>query len=406
MKKLLFLIAFIILFPVKFVFANFSDQEIVSLNLASTGWWVKPTVTVNAPNGGELIAESSSYAITWSAASTDPASPVAINIYYSADGGTTYNSIATGEPNDAIYLWTVPTVGTTLGKIKIVATDGHGLTNFDESNATFTIVDPPVTTLQVNGKSVTEAVTHNWSLTGDVSTISATVMRVGSSDPVVDGNTFDQNVLSQTISNTVKNIFFSYNFSSYDYPPFDAPGFRFTVNGQSLLELWAGDVNPEATEAGVLHSTGWQNFSFDPSIFSDVSLNLSFLAGNSSSALDLNSWVDIKNLTTATVSANLGTLFTLTSTSGTPVLDPLTFASSPSGQHTLTYYSVDPLLPAETPKTQDVYLQRSPLPAIIDLDNIATTSSSLKLKWISNGGVAYDLSYGATRVTPWPTPRP
>ncbi len=346
--KIFFWFIFFIFALSKNIFAHFSDEDSVTANSVSTGWWVAPTIVVLTPNGGETLTAGDSYIITWSAVSTDPAATASVDIFYSLDNGVTYHSLAAGETNDSLYPWTVPALSSTNARIKITAADSHGLANSDESDAVFTIIDPPPV-LTVNSKSII-----------DVFAFGSAVTRLGSDDPVGTGSAFDQNIFSQTIPNIVKNVFFSYNFNSYDYPPYDAPGFQFSVNNKTLLELWAKDVNP-AAEVG-LHSTGWQNFSFDPAIFSDPSLNLKFAAGNSPNALDLNSWVDFKNLTTATVSANSTSTF-----------------SAPLANY-----------PFEIPF-------KGPPPAIADLEIVATASSSLTLRWTSNGGVAYDLNNATPR---------
>ena len=97
-----------------------------------------PTVTVIAPNGGESWKKGSKQQITWTA--TDNVDVTAIDIYYSTDSGATYpNIIATGETNDRIYTWTVPSTLSKTCRVKVVAHDATGNTDEDESNADFEI---------------------------------------------------------------------------------------------------------------------------------------------------------------------------------------------------------------------------------------------------------------------------
>lgn len=127
------------LFP-KSVGAYFTTNASSTNNALSSGWWVPPSATVNSPNGGETLYQGNSYNITWTAAPSDPLATATIDLYYSTDGGTTYpNTITTGETNDGNYSWVVPAVISSSVKIKVVATDSHGLANNDESNTNFTI---------------------------------------------------------------------------------------------------------------------------------------------------------------------------------------------------------------------------------------------------------------------------
>ncbi len=61
-----------------------------------------PTVSLLYPAGGEIT--SGIIDIQWNA--TDPdGDQLSIDLYYSSDGGNTWNTIATGEVNDGSYLW-------------------------------------------------------------------------------------------------------------------------------------------------------------------------------------------------------------------------------------------------------------------------------------------------------------
>lgn len=87
---------------------------------------VPPTVAVTAPNGGETLAAAGASNITWTA--TDATSGVAnsILIEYSANGGSTYSSVSSGETNDGTYSWTVPSSASTTALIRVTATDAAG----------------------------------------------------------------------------------------------------------------------------------------------------------------------------------------------------------------------------------------------------------------------------------------
>ena len=104
-----------------------------------------PTVTVTAPNGGEILQVGQVFDITWNA--SDPNGDATIqkfDIRLSTDGGANYNFVV--APNVAgtarQFTWTVPVgFNTTQARIRVTATDTQGATAQDDSNENFTISD-------------------------------------------------------------------------------------------------------------------------------------------------------------------------------------------------------------------------------------------------------------------------
>jgi parallel beta-helix repeat protein len=97
-----------------------------------------PTVTLMSPNGGEIIAAGQPYTITWQASDDRPG--VSCSVLLSVDGGSTYNTLASGLMGAQSYTWQVPAVlGATRARIRVVCRDGAGMTSQDESDATFAI---------------------------------------------------------------------------------------------------------------------------------------------------------------------------------------------------------------------------------------------------------------------------
>jgi hypothetical protein len=96
-----------------------------------------PDVEVVSPNGGEAWGIGGIKAIEWMAA--DPAGVDSVSIYYSADGGGTYNLIASGEPNDSVYLWSVPEAQSDSALVMVVAYDPSLNAGSDESDSLFVI---------------------------------------------------------------------------------------------------------------------------------------------------------------------------------------------------------------------------------------------------------------------------
>jgi hypothetical protein len=113
-----------------------------------------PTVTVTAPNGGEVLQVGQTFDITWTA--SDPNGDATIqkfDVRLSIDGGANFN--LTVAPNVAgtarKFTWTVPVgFNTTQGRIRVIVTDTQGATSQDDSNANFTIADTGVVATLTN----------------------------------------------------------------------------------------------------------------------------------------------------------------------------------------------------------------------------------------------------------------
>lgn len=102
-----------------------------------------PVPTVLKPNGGEEIPSGSIYDIKWNVSvGTYSLAINPLNISYSTDGGTTWDSIAADEPNDGRYHWDVPNIDPSTSNclIKVEARDTHGNTGNDTSDSVFIIL--------------------------------------------------------------------------------------------------------------------------------------------------------------------------------------------------------------------------------------------------------------------------
>ncbi|MFX0095366.1 MAG: fibronectin type III domain-containing protein, partial [Candidatus Hodarchaeota archaeon] len=96
------------------------------------------TPTIHYPNGGEMLYGTIN--IQWSA-STDPfGHSLTYQVSYSADGGSTWTTLAIGLTTTS-YSWnTVPVLEGSNYLVKVVAVCSEGLTAEDTSNSTFTIL--------------------------------------------------------------------------------------------------------------------------------------------------------------------------------------------------------------------------------------------------------------------------
>ena len=97
-----------------------------------------PYVTAVTPSGGDVAYYGTDHEITWVA--TDNVRVDSVDIMLSTDGGYTFpDTIATGEPNDSSFMWTVPDIDTNTARIRIVATDAGLNQAANKSAADFTI---------------------------------------------------------------------------------------------------------------------------------------------------------------------------------------------------------------------------------------------------------------------------
>jgi agmatine deiminase len=80
-----------------------------------------PSAHVIWPDGGELLVAGTTQTILWEATDTDNVEIPQADLYYSTDGGATYEYIDTTTDTGA-YEWTVPDVVTAQALIKVVVT--------------------------------------------------------------------------------------------------------------------------------------------------------------------------------------------------------------------------------------------------------------------------------------------
>jgi photosystem II stability/assembly factor-like uncharacterized protein len=110
-------------------------------------------LTLSSPNGGENLNNGSNYYITWQSVGID-----FVDIFYSTDGGASYNIIDSNVYNIGYFNWQINASTGSNCKIKIADSNNQFL--FDESNAAFSInsTTPTITLLSPNGS---EQLLHN-----------------------------------------------------------------------------------------------------------------------------------------------------------------------------------------------------------------------------------------------------
>jgi hypothetical protein len=103
-----------------------------------------PTVSVTAPNGGEVLVAGTHANITWTA--TDNVAVTTVDLELSRNGAAgPYTSIATGIANTGTFDWLVTLPTTSQALIRVTAHDAAGHATEDVSNAVFSITGRTLT---------------------------------------------------------------------------------------------------------------------------------------------------------------------------------------------------------------------------------------------------------------------
>jgi hypothetical protein len=119
-----------------------------------------PVVTVTAPNGGEVLTAGQVYTITWNV--TDNVGATQTSIYYSHDGGSSYDLIDSLSGNPGSYDWTVPSTPFTQCLAKVYAYDQGGSQGWDVSDNLFTIQEAPIPYIWVKSIDLSLVTNGPW----------------------------------------------------------------------------------------------------------------------------------------------------------------------------------------------------------------------------------------------------
>lgn len=123
----------------------------------------KPALVLVTPNTSETFSNSQDVRIQWNASDIN-FGPTPLNLYFSKDGGGTWEIIKKGLPNTGTYVWKLPTESSEYYRVKVVASDLAGNESEDVSDANFRVDGkPPVTrvTGPTDAKSPVFDVTYN-----------------------------------------------------------------------------------------------------------------------------------------------------------------------------------------------------------------------------------------------------
>jgi FlgD Ig-like domain/Ser-Thr-rich glycosyl-phosphatidyl-inositol-anchored membrane family len=192
-----------------YTFTNVTASHTITATFADV---TAPTVTVTAPNGGELWLVGTSHSITWTA--SDNVGVTSVDIAWSTDGGATYpNVIATGVANTGSYSWS-PTIATASARVRVTAHDAASNSTADASNANFATAQWTIlATAGANGSiapSGTVTVAHGanqtFTLTPAAGCAVASIVVDGVSQTVASSYTFTNVTANHTIAATFVDV--------------------------------------------------------------------------------------------------------------------------------------------------------------------------------------------------------
>lgn len=135
-----------------YVFAkDLAGNISASTNLSMTLDQTNPVISLNTLNSSQSFKGGVSQNINWTISDINWGAQK-IDLSYSTDGGNTYALISSNVANTGPYLWTLPTINSTLVKVKVSGCDlaGNCSAAVSAGNLTIDSTGPKVTKLVLN----------------------------------------------------------------------------------------------------------------------------------------------------------------------------------------------------------------------------------------------------------------
>ena len=123
--------------PDTVITASTLDDEVAPPTSGGGGGSVAQSITLNAPNGGEVLHAGEVKNVSWTYRG---AAPSAVRLELSTDGGSTYSALTQDAGANGLYAWTVPDVSTFSAKLRVSMLQYGSPVASDDSDAAFSIL--------------------------------------------------------------------------------------------------------------------------------------------------------------------------------------------------------------------------------------------------------------------------
>ncbi|MCE1188234.1 MAG: hypothetical protein LWX56_03755, partial [Ignavibacteria bacterium] len=241
----------------------------------------QPAISVLSPNGGESYSSDSKQNITWN--STGIAN---VTIELSSNNGASWDTIATKVVSSGQYLWTVPSVNSSLCKIRIKNYDGGIPSAVSAGTFSITTVQPQNIhiTRPTGGESFT--VGSQQSVTWTSSGISIVNLDYTTNNGVswvsIATNQPSNGIYSWVIPNTVAGNCKVRISDAVDNTPTDQSPATFSIVPQPVLNLIQPNGN-EKVLSGSSYEIKWNSTTLkrDGKAITEIKIQLSTDAGTS-----------------------------------------------------------------------------------------------------------------------------
>lgn len=163
-----------------------SDSDVPSaFDVSDADFGIRGAFTLTRPNGGDSFQAGAAETITWSGTGTI----TAVKLEYSIDSGISWAVIETSTANAGSYIWTVPNIGTTQGKIRV--SHASDSTTNDTSDDVFSINADTLVTVSLampsdGFETSATAIQFQWLTSNDAETYTWQLSRTASFTTIAD----------------------------------------------------------------------------------------------------------------------------------------------------------------------------------------------------------------------------
>ena len=155
--------------PTSSALVRISNASDLTVTGTSQAFNIKSVLGLGAPNGGQTLNVGGSFNITWTTTGTVNN----VKLEYSADNGSTWNTIGASVANTGSYSWTVPDAISSQALVRVSDADAGHPASSAQSASDFTIQSNMAVTAPAASNNWAVNETHNitWTNTGTVGSV-------------------------------------------------------------------------------------------------------------------------------------------------------------------------------------------------------------------------------------------